>query len=58
MAPSLPSALNIRIAASPSASSGGQIKMTPSAPTEKCRRDSATASAAAFGGSPAARQSR
>ena len=56
--PSLPSALKIRIMASAPAVAGAQMQMMPSAPMEKCRRDSRCASAAISAGTPEVRQSR
>ena len=56
--PSLPSALKIRIMASAPALTGAQMQMMPSAPMEKCRRDSFSERAAMFSGTPAVRQSR
>ena len=56
--PSEPSALNIRMVASPSAVSGGQMQIMPSAPMEKCRRESFWLQAAISAGRPVSRQSR
>ena len=56
--PSLPSALKMRIMASAPAVRGAQMQMMPSAPMEKCRRDSFSERAAMFSGTPAVRQSR
>ena len=58
ISPSLPSALNMRMVASAPGVAGGQMQMMPSAPTEKCRRDSCTDHSATRCGRPEARQSR
>ena len=56
--PSLPSALKMRIMASAPAVTGAQMQIMPSAPMEKCRRDSRCESAAISSGTPEVRQSR